>query len=308
MHSNIDKENFILNRKIEDSYQDVAVFDGALYYRDKGILYSYDRTNSLQFKNKLEKDVLKIIYDKNIYILYTNGKLVSIDRKTGKQKNIIDLEEGINHAEIRNERLICYHNKAVSDLDLNFKSKEKIDFKHRPVKYYSQANNKSTIFLDRDGSVIKSRYEIYNGESQSFYISSVDEVFLYNYDLGGNQQILLSSAYIYRIKDNKIVNKKLIKNPRSIDVKNERIAVIDYKTLNIYDKELKLLESIDLGFLADKVSIRDNSIVVLSKDKISSIENGNLINTDAKDMKDYYVDQYGAYAIFKDRVEKIKAY
>lgn len=307
-HNKVDSENFKLNKEIKPSYKDIGVFDGVLYFRDNNVLTAIDGQSNLLFEKDLDEGILKVIYDKYIYLVYEDGNIQIINRKNGEVKGKKELESEIKFAEIRDKRLICYHDRGVSDLDLNLKNLATSKYEYRPVKYFSKENTSSAIFLDRDVNVLKSRYEIRQDDKESFYISSIDEAFLFNYDLGQNRQILMSSSHIYLIEDNSIKAKKLLVSPKSIAIRNNKIAVVDDSQLYIYDDKLNIIDEVKLGFTGQKVAIFENSIVIIGDKVVSSYEEGNLIKNQVENIMNYYIDDYGVYAIFEDRVERIKAY
>lgn len=304
----VKSEDVSIKKKIEDTDEHIGVFDKTLYSVNKNRLLASDSMGQEVFVKNLGLNFVDIIYDKYIYVAQNDGLIRALDRENGDEIRKIDLNKKLYDIELVDGKLIAYSDKSINKLSLYLKNELEKKFEHRPVKYREQKEKSAVIFLDRELGGMKSRFAIYNKDEEIYYISSVDELFMHEAFLSDGSSLVLTNSYLYKIKDSKVVKKTFLMNPRSIDIQKGKIALIDFEKLKIYDDNLELTKEVKLGFKANKLSIYENSILIAGENTVASFENDNLIKTDVQAMKGTYVDKFGMYAIFGDRVEKVKAY
>lgn len=304
----VNNDEFLMQVKLGQKAEHVGVFDNTLYYTEDNKLRAHDAKKGQLFEKHLGIGIIDLVYDKYIYVAQNDGLIRAYDRFTGEQVAKKEIGESIFHMELVGKELQIYGEKKVFLVDQKLNKKTEKAFDYRPVKYKGNAFKSSTIFLDRDVSGLKSRVQIMEGSKETFAISSVDELFMFTEILPDGSCLFMTNSYLYLVKDGKIQEKTFLMSPKSIDVKDDKIAVIDHDSLKIYNEKLELEKEIVLGFMADKVAIFADKIAIIGKDIIASYENENLIKSDINGMKDYYINNHGIYIVFADRVEKMKGY
>ena len=306
--NSVDVGEFSMEINLGDDAKHVGVFDGTLFYVKENKLIANSQKKGVLFEKNLGLAISDVVYDKYIYVGQKDGLIRAFDRFDGSLIRKINLGMEVFHMEILEDKLICYGGKKLCIVDLDLKDKVEKTFDNRPVKYSSDSFLESIIFLDREVEGLKSSFRIFKDGKEIYYISSVDELFMYSNFLLDGKCIVLTNSYLYLIENSKLVKKVFLLNPRAIDIKDSKIAVADDDTMKIYDDDLRLLEEVSLSFKADDLMFVKDKILLTGKNVIASFEDQNLIKTDVTDMKSYLLEKDGVYVIMPNRVEKVKAY
>lgn len=306
--NSVDGGAFSMEINVKKDMKHVGAFDGTLFYVDKNRLVAKSQDKGNLFEKNLGIGVNDMVYDKYVYVCQEDGLIRAFDRFDGSLVDKIKLDSKVFNIEISNNKLLCYGKNQVFLLDLNLKNKQVKNFKYRPVKYRFSGAFEAVTFLDREVDGLKSRFKIYQNDKEIYYISSVDELFMFTDFVSDNSALVLTNSYLYLISGGKLIKNTFLLNPRAIDVKDGKIAVADDESVKIYDKELKLLEEVSLGFQANALKIIKDRILLVGANALASYEDGNLIKTDVANMQSYFLENDGIYIILPNRVEKMKAY
>lgn len=304
----VDTGAFSMEVKTGENQKHLGVFDGIFYSLDGNKLLARDKKKGVLFERRLGLDVEDIVYDKFVYVSRGNGLVSAYDRFDGSLFSKIDLGHQVFNLELANNKLIAYGKNKVFVMDPYLKEVTEKTYDYRPVKYIFSDDQEAVLFLDRELDGLKSRLEIYQADKKVYYISSVDELFMYTSFLSDKSNVVLTNSYLYLINDGKLIRKNFLLNPRAIDVKNDKIALVDDDNLKIFDKNLKLLEEVKLSFKADNIMIYKDKILLVGQNAIASYEDNNLIKTDVSKMKSYFIEKDGIYIVMPDLIEKVKAY
>ncbi|MDO5026796.1 MAG: hypothetical protein Q4E50_03070 [Tissierellia bacterium] len=304
----VDSKEFSMEIKVSDSLKHMGVFDGVFYGLEGNKLRGVDKDKGLVFEKHLGLGINDIVYDKFIYVSQEDGLIRAFDRFDGTLFAKLDLGEKVYNLDLVDKKLLAYGRDKVFVMDMYLKDMTVESFDYRPVKYEFSDHDQALIFLDRELGGLKSRFEIYREGKKTYYISSVDELFMYTSFLSDKSNVLLTNSYLYLINNGKLIRKTFILNPRAIDVKNDKIALVDDESLKIFDKDLKLLEEVNLSFKADNIMIVRDKILLVGNNFMASYEDNNLIKTDVANMKSYFLEKDGIYVVMPNRIEKVKAY
>lgn len=276
------------------------------YYRIKDNKFeAFDRNNKEIFSFKAN-NIVDIIYDRVIYLFTGDGKVFSISRYNGKEEKIIDLKMEIKKANLVDDQIVIFGRKKISILNRKLKIIKEFDKLSNPVAYTENSTQKF-IELESINGTINSSLTIKNNDEDLYKLNATKETFLKLKDIN-DTLFLLSNKYMYLIKENKIIKKKLVFNLSAIDFRNDKIAIVDNNILSILDENLELIESKPLNKEIQKISIRKNSIIMLAKDSVFVYENGNLLEEKAENWISSYAENEAYYIIFKDKIQRVNAY
>lgn len=276
------------------------------YYRIKDDKFeAFDRNNKEIFSFKAN-NIVDIIYDRVIYLFTGDGKVFSISRYNGKEEKIIDLKMEIKKANLVDDQIVIFGRKKISILNRKLKIIKEFDKLSNPVAYTENSTQKF-IELESINGTINSSLTIKNNDEDLYKLNATKETFLKLKDIN-DTLFLLSNKYMYLIKENKIIKKKLVFNLSAIDFRNDKIAIVDNNILSILDENLELIESKPLNKEIQKISIRKNSIIMLAKDSVFVYENGNLLEEKAENWISSYAENEAYYIIFKDKIQRVNAY
>lgn len=291
--------------KIEDRYTNIGVFDDKLYYLDGKILHGR-KTDQELFQKDLGSGVKSLVYDKYIYVFYEDGKILTLDRYSAKEKKSLDL--GVKVARVRRDkdRFIIYSTKDVISIAKDLSDKRVRKFSERPLDYREEGNSYTCLYLSMDIDDIKSRLVAYEGEKEVFRLASVDELFMGSGYFTEKKSYGITNRSLYLIEDSSIIDRVNLAKPRAFKSDGNKLALVDNMTLKVFDTKLDIMGSVDLGFEAKQVFFIDDAIICLGDKMISSYEAGNLIKNDLVGLKGYYKGDKNIYLIFSDRVEKVK--
>lgn len=306
----VSTDPFSMNIAMDKSYNDVSVVGDVLYYRDKQTLYGIKKkedTNEVIFSKELEAGIKTIIYDKYIYVVSPNS-VELLNRKNGKTNRVIENLDSLTFAEKHGDNIIGYADKSAYIWSLDLKNEKKLSFDQTPAKVRKEGNLYSVILVNSDAGIIKSRYQVFENDKMIYDISSVDEVFLYSDFIGANKHIVATNRYIYLFEMNVLVKKTLVKNPIAFDSQNGMIAVLDYKSLKVYNSDLALQDNLNINFEVDKIKFRENSITIIGDRNVGVYENKNLLEMPIGEYQGIAINDFGTYIIFENRVEKVKSY
>lgn len=295
----------VFNTKIDKTAEFIGVVDDKYYRLEKGYFIGSDEQKEL-FRIKV-LNIKNIIYDKFIYLIEGYGRIKLLDRNTGDEIKSYENIKDIQFAELKNSKIVVYTKNSIYLGDLKLNKFDEINDLLNPIKIDFNKNIKSIIEFNQDFGNIKSILIVKNSENQDFVLSSQNEIFIFT-KIIGDKVIAVSNKYIYSIKDNSIENKIFLKKINSIDANDENLVIADNGELFIYDKDLKLLDKKVLNNQVENISIRKNSIVILSNNKIKLYQNSNIIENDIPEYISYYVNSNDYYIVFPNRIEKLKAY
>ncbi len=283
----------------------VGVVDDKYYKIEGNVLKAFN--SNKEIFNVEVKNIVGTYYDKYIYLFEKEGNILMLDRNNGKEKNNVKINSEIKNVKIKNNQIQLFNDNSVIILDKNLKELKRSEKLKNPVSYFFEGGKEAIIEMNLNNGVISSTITIKNNDTIQFFTSTINEVFLEAF-ISGENNILISNSYIYLIKGNSIMKKIFLTDISSFDYDYQKIAVADGKRIKIYDISLNKLDDKELGIDADAVSIRRNSIVCIGNLFIKVYENGNIIEQQAKDVKNWYINNQAFYTIYDNRIEKIEAY
>lgn len=284
----------------------IGVLSNNYYKVENDKFYAFNVNNEKLFE-KEAKEIVNIIYDKYIYLIDKNGLVQKIDRFSGKEKNQQKLEIIPTKMEYINNNLIIYSDNSITILSNKLEIKDEIKGLNSPVSFSINNNKYSVIELGFQDGKIYSKFNIINNKNKEFSLISNEEVFLKTKIIGENT-LLFSTRQIYLINGNSIIKTTPLIDISAIDISKDKIAVADSQVLRVYDFELNEIINKEVFMDVDKLSILKNTIVLLSKDKIKVLENGNLIEENIENVIDSYSKNNEFYLITNNKIQKIKAY
>lgn len=295
----------IFNTNVEENTKFVGILNNKFYKLENDI-FSANEENGEVFSIKV-LDVKNIVYDKYIYIAEGSGRIRMLDRNNGKEIKRINIDDKIENIEKKDDNIIVYSKDKI--ILLNYKLEEifRRNELNNPVKYDFTNSKESFIEMDLNNGIISSIFTVKNNDNTQFSISSKNEVFIFT-KIIGESTIMVSNSYIYIINGNSITKKILLENISAIDYAYDKLAIVDNKSLVLYNNELDEIERKSIGYDASKISIRKNSIVILNEDKLTLYENGNIIDADVQGLLGWYENKNNFYTVFTNRIEKVNAY
>lgn len=308
--NNISSDPFNMNIAINKDYKDISVIGEVLYYRDKNTLYGvYEKKdgNEVLFSRDLGDDVQNIIYDKYIYIVRSNG-IELLKRNNGKTERVLENIENLSFAEKHGNYIFGYTDKRAYVWSLDLKNENKMLFDQTPAKFRKQDDLYSAILIGSNAGTMKTRYQVFENDTNIYDIASVDEAFLYSDFIDVNKHIVVTNRYVYLFEKDRLIKKVFITNPIAIDSGYGKIAVVDYNSLKVFNNNLELEDNITINFEVDKVKIRNNSITVIGDRNIGVYENKNLVEMSIGEYQSIAINDFGTYIIFDNRIEKVKSY
>lgn len=276
------------------------------YYRVKNNYYEgFNSDNNKLFTIKVQ-DIADIIYDKYIYIFHADGKIKVIDRSSGKEIRSTDIKTNIKKAILQNDYILIFGEDKIQKLDKKLNTIESISNLKNPIAY-DISNLEAYIELFHINGVINSVLTVKDKDNIRFQLNSTNETFI-NLKFINNNLVVLSNNYLYLIKENKVHKKIFIGKLSAIDFRDNKVAMVDNQTLRIFNESLEEIDNKVLDKEVEKLSIRKNSIIMLSENSILVYENGNLLEEVANDWIDSFSGKDAYYVVFKNKIQKVNAY
>ncbi|WP_311487458.1 hypothetical protein [uncultured Helcococcus sp.] len=286
-----------------DAIQDFAIVDDKYYSLENGKLTAYGKNG--QIFSQDAKNAIKVLADKRIYTFDKDGIVRKLDRESGKEKDQVNLEMEIVHAEFQDDSIIVYGNDKVIRMNKKLKVKNTMDKEYGPVKYAFNNDLESVISLSLDKGKAISNYSLYQNQEKIFDISTSREVFL-DTKIIGNKAILVSNAYIYVIENKAIVDKILLKNIQALDTYKDELALVDKGELKLFDSDLNGKVLKDLSEEAIGISIDRGTIVVLTKNNLYTYKKQNIRSIGVENPLSLYKNAGNVYVVYKDKIVKVE--
>ena len=286
-----------------DAIQDFAIVDDKYYSLENGKLTAYGKNGQI-FSQDAKNDI-KVLADKRIYTFDKDGIVRKLDRESGKEKDQVNLEMEIVHAEFQDDSIIVYGNDKVIRMNKKLKVKNTMDKEYGPVKYAFNNDLESVISLSLDKGKAISNYSLYQNQEKIFDISTSREVFL-DTKIIGNKAILVSNAYIYVIENKAIVDKILLKNIQALDTYKDELALVDKGELKLFDSDLNGKVLKDLSEEAIGISIDRGTIVVLTKNNLYTYKKQNIRSIGVENPLSLYKNAGNVYVVYKDKIVKVE--
>lgn len=286
-----------------DAIQDFAIVDDKYYSLENGKLTAYGKNG--QIFSQDAKNAIKVLADKRIYTFDKDGIVRKLDRESGKEKDQVNLEMEIVHAEFQDDSIIVYGNDKVIRMNKKLKVKNTMDKEYGPVKYAFNNDLESVISLSLDKGKAISNYSLYQNQEKIFDISTSREVFL-DTKIIGNKAILVSNAYIYVIENKAIVDKILLKNIQALDTYKDELALVDKGELKLFDSDLNGKVLKDLSEEAIGISIDRGTIVVLTKNNLYTYKKQNISSIGVENPLSLYKNAGNVYVVYKDKIVKVE--
>ncbi|WP_297376892.1 hypothetical protein [uncultured Helcococcus sp.] len=286
-----------------DAIQDFAIVDDKYYSLENGKLTAYGKNG--QIFSQDAKNAIKVLADKRIYTFDKDGIVRKLDRESGKEKDQVNLEMEIVHAEFQDDSIIVYGNDKVIRMNKKLKVKNTMDKEYGPVKYAFNNDLESVISLSLDKGKAISNYSLYQNQEKIFDISTSREVFL-DTKIIGNKAILVSNAYIYVIENKAIVDKILLKNIQALDTYKDELALVDKGELKLFDSDLNGKVLKDLSEEAIGISIDRGTIVVLTKNNLYTYKKQNIRSIGVENPLFLYKNAGNVYVVYKDKIVKVE--
>lgn len=286
-----------------DAIQDFAIVDDKYYSLENGKLTAYGKNG--QIFSQDATNAIKVLADKRIYIFEKDGIVRKLDRESGKEKDQVNLEMEIVHAEFQDDNIIVYGKDKVIRLNKKLKVKNTIDKEDGPVKYAFNNDLESVVSLSLDKGKAISNYSLYQKQEKIFDISTSREVFL-DTKIIGNKSILVSNAYIYVIEDRAVVDKILLKNIQALDTYKDDLALVDKGELKLFDSDLNGKVLKDLSEEAIGISINRGGITVLTKTNLYSYKKQNISSIGVENPLSLYKNAGNDYVVYKDKIVKVE--
>ena len=286
-----------------DAIQDFAIVDDKYYSLENGKLTAYGKNG--QIFSQDAKNAIKVLADKRIYTFDKYGIVRKLDRESGKEKDQVNLEMEIVHAEFQDDSIIVYGNDKVIRMNKKLKVKNTMDKEYGPVKYAFNNDLESVISLSLDKGKAISNYSLYQNQEKIFDISTSREVFL-DTKIIGNKAILVSNAYIYVIENKAIVDKILLKNIQALDTYKDELALVDKGELKLFDSDLNGKVLKDLSEEAIGISIDRGTIVVLTKNNLYTYKKQNIRSIGVENPLSLYKNAGNVYVVYKDKIVKVE--
>ena len=286
-----------------DAIQDFAIVDDKYYSLENGKLTAYGKNG--QIFSQDAKNAIKVLADKRIYTFDKDGIVRKLDRESGKEKDQVNLEMEIVHAEFQDDIIIFYGNDKVIRMNKKLKVKNTMDKEYGPVKYAFNNDLESVISLSLDKGKAISNYSLYQNQEKIFDISTSREVFL-DTKIIGNKAILVSNAYIYVIENKAIVDKILLKNIQALDTYKDELALVDKGELKLFDSDLNGKVLKDLSEEAIGISIDRGTIVVLTKNNLYTYKKQNISSIGVENPLSLYKNAGNVYVVYKDKIVKVE--
>ena len=286
-----------------DAIQDFAIVDDKYYSLENGKLTAYGKNG--QIFSQDAKNAIKVLADKRIYTFDKDGIVRKLDRESGKEKDQVNLEMEIVHAEFQDDSIIVYGKDKVLRMNKKLKVKNTMDKEYGPVKYAFNNDLESVISLSLDKGKAISNYSLYQNQEKIFDISTSREVFL-DTKIIGNKAILVSNAYIYVIENKAIVDKILLKNIQALDTYKDELALVDKGELKLFDSDLNGKVLKDLSEEAIGISIDRGTIVVLTKNNLYTYKKQNISSIGVENPLSLYKNAGNVYVVYKDKIVKVE--
>ncbi len=294
-----------LDIALDKDSSDFGLDKGQFIVRKKNTLISYNKAGKEIFKRTLKDDEKVHFYDDGkVYTSIKNRlNIYSID--SDKTIDTFNAKAKINKVEKLGKNYLIYTNKLAYIYDKNFKLVEEYEIKENIVGFDSYNKLTSIIGMDMNSGILTSSFYLYDEGKNYFKLKSADELFIKSYYLGENKNIVVTNRYIYLMDRDNIVTKKLIHKLRTLDIREDRISLVDGNQLLILDNNLDLIKSVKLGFDVKEISMRKDSTVLIGDKKIGIYENDNILEQDVEKVLSSIIDDSGVYVIFETGVERM---
>lgn len=285
-----------------EDIQDFAIVDDKYYSLENGKLTAYGKNG--QIFSQDVANAIKVLADKRIYTFDKDGVVRKLDRESGKEKDQVNLEMEIVHAEFQDDSIIVYGKDKVLSLNKKLKVKNTMDKEAGPVKYAFANDLESIVSLTLDKGKVISNYSLYQNQEKIFNISTSRETFI-DTKIIGDKVILVSNAYIYVIENKAIVKKVLLKNIQALDTYKDELALVDKGELKLFDSELNGKVLKDLSEEAIGISINKGGIVVLTKNNLYTYKKQNINSIGVENPLSLYKNAGNVYVVYKDKIVKV---
>lgn len=286
-----------------DAIQDFAIVDDKYYSLENGKLTAYGKNG--QIFSQDAANAIKVLADKRIYTFDKDGVVRKLERENGKEKDQVNLEMEIVHAEFQDASIIVYGKDKVIRLNKKLNVKNTMDKVDGPVKYAFDNGLESVVSLTLDKGKAISNYSLYQNQEKIFDISTSREVFL-DTKIIGNKVILVSNAYIYVIENKAIVDKILLKNNQALDTYKDELALVDKGELKLFDSDLNGKVLKDLSEEAIGISIYRGTIVVLTRNNLYTYKKQNISSIGVENPLSLYKNAGNDYVVYKDKIVKVE--
>lgn len=286
-----------------DDIQDFAIVDDKYYSLENGKLTAYGKNG--QIFSRDAANAIKVLADKRIYTFDKDGVVRKLDRESGKEKDQVNLEMEIVHAEFQDDSIIVYGKDKILRLNKKLKVKNTMDKEDNPVKYAFDKDLESIVSLTLDKGKVISNYSLYQNKEKIFNISTSRETFI-DTKIIGDKAILVSNAYIYVIENKAIVDKILLKNIQALDTYKDELALVDKGELKLFDSDLNGKVLKDLSEDAIGISIDRGTIVALTKNNLYTYKKQNISSIGVENPLSLYRNAGNVYVVYKDKIVKVE--
>ncbi len=290
---------------IDKKARDFGIDQGRPIVREKNQLISYNKQGKESFVRKLKEDEIVHFYEDGKAYTSIKNRINIYSLDSDKTLDTFNAKAKIKKVERLGKNYLIYTSRIVYIYDKDFKLLEEFEIDENLLAYDRLNNLTSIIGMDMNSGILTSSFYLFDENTNYYRLKSADELFIKSHYMGENKNVLISNRYIYLLDRDNIVNKKLIHNFKAVDIKDDRICLVDGNSLLIFDNNLELIKEVRVDFDVKALSIRKNSTVLVGDKKIGIYENDNILEQDVSKILSSVIDESGVYLFFETGVERM---
>lgn len=292
----------------EGDYSNIAILDEAIFILKSNNLKAYDETGKEKISVNIPVENGHLVGNNNKLVIYENKNLYIINAN-GEIAESIKMKFEIKNVEIKDDIIHISGEKELVLMDLKGKQIDSIKTNSAIATSIMSENNKELVVttIDLIDNVYKSNIYLKNlKENTEINQSFVGEIIMFSEYIDKDRYLLISNKQAIILDDFDIQVKRRISEFKGAGILKSNIYILEGDSLNIYDFDFKLINSIQLKGDYNNLFISDNRVFLLSKNNYSEYSRGKVDGIiSVPDIQKIIKNENGLYLIHKDSVTNV---
>ncbi|HHX67326.1 MAG: hypothetical protein WAO56_02140 [Miniphocaeibacter sp.] len=292
----------------EGDYTNIAILDEGIYLLKTNNLKSYDETGKEKISVNIPVEKGHLVGDNNKLVIYENKNLYIVN-SNGKIEESLKMKFEIKNIEIKDNIIYISGDKELVLMDFKGKQVDTIKTKSAITTAIMSEKQKELIVttIDLIDNVYKSKIYLKNiKEDTEISQSFAGEVIMFSEYIDNDRYLLISNKQAIIFDDFNIESKRRISEFKGAGILKSNIYILEGDSLNIYDFDFKLINSIQLKEDYSNLFVSDNRVFLIGKNNYSEYIRGKVDNAKTvSDVQKIIKTENGLYLIHKDSVTKV---
>ncbi|QQK08439.1 DUF5711 family protein [Miniphocaeibacter halophilus] len=292
----------------EGDYSNIAILDKEIYLLKSNNLKSYDEIGKEKISVNVPVENGHLVGNNNTLVIYENKNLYILN-SDGKIEESIKMKFEIANIEVKDKTIYVSGEKELVLIDLKGKQIDSIKTNSAITTSTMSENQKELIVttIDLIDNVYKSNLYLKDLKNDTKINQSfVGEVIMFSEYIDKDRYLIISNKQAIILNDFEIQSKRRISDFKGAGVLKSNIYILEGDSLNIYDFDFKLINSIQLKGDYNNLFVSDNRVFLLSKNNYSEYIRGKADTViSVPDIEKIIKTENGLYLIHKDSVTNV---